>query len=48
MAKKIVFYSVTAVIALGLMVTGCGTEQTSFPVTPFPDKPTFVYFFTDG
>ncbi|MEE8121021.1 MAG: hypothetical protein V3T55_05800 [Anaerolineales bacterium] len=48
MVKKTVLYSIAAVITLGLMVTGCGTEQTSSPVTPSPDKPTFLYFFTDG
>ncbi len=47
MVKKTVLYSLTAVITLGLMVTGCGTEQTSFPVTPSPDKPTFLYFYTN-
>lgn len=48
MVKKTVIYSVTAVITLGLMVTGCATDQTRPPVTPSPDKPTFLYFYTNG
>ncbi|NIS81052.1 MAG: hypothetical protein GTO14_12780 [Anaerolineales bacterium] len=33
---------------LGLLVTGCGASQPRSPIAPAPDKPTFLYFYTDG
>jgi hypothetical protein len=48
MVKKAALYSATAITTLGLMASGCAAEQRGSPVTPSPDKPTFVYFYTDG
>jgi hypothetical protein len=49
MVKRMVNHTtIAAALILSLIASGCAVEQTSSPVTPSPDKPTFVYFYTDG
>ena len=40
--------SVTLAMALGVLVSACGAGRSGSPITPAPDSPTFIYFYTDG
>ncbi|MCI0827133.1 MAG: hypothetical protein J4N73_05080 [Chloroflexi bacterium] len=43
--KKVAAVSLTLV---ALLLTGCASANSSTPITPAPDKPTFLYFYTEG
>jgi hypothetical protein len=40
--------TVVSVAFLALVIAGCGVTGGESPITPFPDGPTFLYFYTDG
>jgi hypothetical protein len=40
--------SVVLAMAVGALVAGCGDSASGSPITPAPDSPTFIYFYTDG
>jgi hypothetical protein len=40
--------SITVAIALWPLLTACGAGPSGSPITPAPDSPTFLYFYTDG
>ena len=43
--KKVAAVGLTLV---ALLVTGCASATSSTSITPAPDKPTFLYFYTEG
>ncbi len=46
--KRPVLFTFAVMLALGAALTGCGEGQSESPITPAPDSPTFLYFYTDG
>jgi hypothetical protein len=40
--------SVTILFLAGLVLSGCSSGESSSPVVPAADRPTFLFFFTDG
>jgi PBP1b-binding outer membrane lipoprotein LpoB len=46
MAKKNVAAASLALVAL--LLSGCASATSSAQITTAPDKPTFLYFYTDG
>lgn len=40
--------SVIGVALLALVISSCGVKPTDSPITPAPDRPTFLYFYTEG
>ena len=48
MQKKAVLIPIIVAVALGANLAGCGEGQAPSPITPAPDSPTFLYFYTDG
>jgi PBP1b-binding outer membrane lipoprotein LpoB len=40
--------AVASLVVVALLLSGCASASSSAPITPAPDKPTFLYFFTDG
>jgi hypothetical protein len=48
MTKKPAVLSVALAIALGAFAAGCEAAASGSPITPAPDRPTFLFFYTDG
>ena len=40
--------SLIGIALLALAISGCGAKTDASPVTPAPDRPTFLYFYTEG
>ena len=40
--------AVASLVVVALLLSGCDSAASSAPITPAPDKPTFLYFYTDG
>lgn len=36
------------VVLLTIMISSCSTSTGDSPITPASDRPTFLYFYTDG
>jgi hypothetical protein len=41
-------FSLIGLLILTSLISACGQQTSDSPVTPAPDRPTFLYFFTDG
>jgi hypothetical protein len=41
-------YSLIGLLILTSVISGCGEQSSNSPVTPAPDRPTFLYFYTEG
>jgi hypothetical protein len=48
MTSKSVLATLSIALSLGLIVTGCASSSPEVPITPSPDKSTFIYFYTEG
>jgi hypothetical protein len=48
MRKKEALIPIILSVVFGASFAGCGEGQAPSPVTPAPDGPTFIYFYTDG
>jgi hypothetical protein len=48
MQKKALLLPIILAVAFGASSAGCGAGQAPSPITPAPDSPTFIYFYTDG
>ncbi|MCZ6529902.1 MAG: hypothetical protein O6949_06165 [Chloroflexi bacterium] len=40
--------AVASLVVVALLLSGCGSAASSTQIAPASDKPTFLYFFTDG
>ena len=43
-----VLLTFAVILTLGAALAGCGEGQSASPITPSPNSPTFLYFYTDG
>lgn len=48
LTKRLDLLTFAVILTLGAALAGCGEGQTDSPITPAPDSPTFLYFYTDG
>ena len=40
--------AVASLVLVALLLSGCASATSSNAIAPASDKPTFLYFFTDG